>query len=183
MTTTESIDTTGTSAETGPPIYPTVAICGHRTLTGTGTIEWVKTQLAATLNALTEHHTTTVVVGMGTGVDRHAARAVLDAGLDLHIIAPFVDPAEHWPGRDWFPWHRMVPRAARTTVCGTGPTPAAWRERDRLILDAADALVAVWDGARHTGRTADMVRNAVTADLPVIHHDPITMSTRTRGDW
>ena len=107
-------------------------------------------------------------VGGAIGIDRavaDAARAARDAGADLHLTIAIPFPVEIMGAR-WSAEDRDRLRAelaAADEVLGpVSETYAVWAyaERNRVLLDAADVLLACWTGDP-TGGTADAIRGAV----------------------
>lgn len=174
-----------TPVEKQAPHYPVVAFTGHRDLAGHGLIEWVENQLVAVWARLVDRYgSTTITVGMEQGADLYAAHTALDAGLRLHAYLPYPGHSNGWPSADRLRCQRLTARSHAVIECtGAYEGPEAMHTRTQRLLADSDALIAVWNGLRHTGGTADTVRAAVIGGLPIVHIDPITRTIRSRGQW
>lgn len=117
-----------------------------------------------------------LVCGLAEGADRHVAELALDAGYALHAVLPFERAVYEQDfasaaSRDEF--HRLLARAAQVTELPGRPgfSSQAYHRAGHALLDAADLLLAVWDGrpAQGPGGTADVVHEACRRRMPVIH--------------
>jgi hypothetical protein len=107
-------------------------------------------------------------VGGALGIDRavaDAAREARDAGARLRLVIAIPFPVEimgaKWPETDRARLREEL--AAADEVLGpVSETYAVWAygERNRVLLDSADVLLACWTGDP-TGGTADAIRGAV----------------------
>jgi len=116
---------------------------------------------------------------LAEGSDRHLAALGLHVGYTLHAVLPrprddyareFANPASRRQFR------ALLADAARVTELD-GHAGLAGRDYLRAghaMLDQADLLLALWDGApsRGTGGTAEVVEEACRRGIPVIHLSP-----------
>jgi hypothetical protein len=120
------------------------------------------------------------IVGMAAaGADLIGARAGFQAGAQLANILPF--PLDDYLADFTDADAQVVFKEVVTSSQATLELPGTRDEGDRAyeraneaILDQSDLLLAIWDGspARGRGGTADMIREALNRDLPVIVVDP-----------
>ena len=123
-----------------------------------------------------------VVSTLAYGSDRHLARLGLRVGYTLHAVLP--RPRDEYArgfrsSVSRREYRALLGDAARITELH-GPLGVAGRAYLRAghaLLDQADLLLALWDGApsRGTGGTADVVDEAFRRRIPVLH-----LSTRPR---
>ena len=121
----------------------------------------------------------TVVVchsGMALGADTVWAHAIL-AQLEKHpervrFIAhvPVMTQPDQWPKASADHWRGLVAQADDVLVYADAYSPRVMQERNIGMVDAADALVAVWDGTR--GGTGNAVRYAKETATPIIRITP-----------
>jgi len=119
---------------------------------------------------------------LAEGSDRHLARLGLQLGYTLHAVLP--RPRDDYArgfssAASRREYRALLADAARITEL-RGPLGVAGRTYLRAghaLLDQADLLLALWDGApsRGTGGTADVVDEAFRRRIPVLH-----LSTRPR---
>lgn len=147
---------------------PRIGITGHSKLTP-GSIPLVADALR---DELTAHPAPLVGLScLARGADQLFADAVLAAGGDLIVVLPSRDyrEAEVKPAnRDEF--ERLHSRATEVRVLPFDTADrAAYAAAGRAVLDDADLLVAVRDGAPpdRRGGTGDTVREAREVGLPV----------------
>jgi len=157
-----------------------VALTGHRDL---GAADgWVAEELAVGAVRLARQGTTVGASGMALGADTLWARAVLDAGMQLHAVVPFEAQADRWKPDQRAEWRRLRGLAAKETVVGPSPrdyvrTIAALHYRNQVLIDTApDGLVAVWDGRQHGG-TWQALQYAATVGRDVIWINPVRRRT------
>lgn len=141
-------------------------------------------QVILTLAGATPHGRLIVVSALAEGADRLVGQEALAAGCDLVCPLPFQQD-EYL--RDFA---TEVSRAEFRALLGratdiielpgtrTSPegTQDAYAAVGQYIVEAADLLIAVWDGqsARGSGGTADVVAAALARRIPVIWIDALT---------
>lgn len=140
---------------------------------------WVKNTIQARLASLEGP-----VVGLSSlaiGADQVFARAVLDAGGELHVVLPTADYMDRLEGQVRSAAEGLLHRASSTTVL----QPRETREDGYLaagmyIVDASDLVIAVWDGEDAVGRggTGDIVGYAQSTRKRLYIIDPIKRTTR-----
>lgn len=138
-----------------------VAFTGHRHLKY-GEVEQSLEKIAA------EHSSAVWITGGAYGLDSHAARFALDNKIPLWLVLPF--PAKivcaRWISNDARELlFRSVRECARLSVVSPVFTNVAYQMRNEFMVDAADILVAFFDGS--PGGTANCVRYAKEAGKEV----------------
>ncbi|WP_327344549.1 hypothetical protein [Streptomyces europaeiscabiei] len=149
----------------------TIAVTGHLDLTE-GTVPLVRAALDALLGRYAAGGRLVGVSCIAKGADTLFAEAVLALGGRLVVVTPSRDyrrntvEAEHGVSYD-----RLVEAAGEVVVL---PYETAGRQAyeaaNAVLVERADRLVAVWDGAPPTGSgggTADAVLAARAAGIPV----------------
>ncbi|HRP08521.1 MAG TPA: hypothetical protein PLL69_08535, partial [Gemmatimonadales bacterium] len=127
---------------------------------------------------------------LAEGADRVGAQVALDrSGWELHAVLPF--SAEKYradftredsePGSAQEFARLLEAASALTVVDGVPGRWDAYSQVGRTVVDAADLLIAVWDGLDPAGPggTGSIVRNARRIDLPVVRID----SSPTAAAW
>lgn len=159
-------------------IWPTVALTGHRR---TGSPVWVADELHRVLAKLTGTYGTTVAIsGLALGADTLWAQAALNAGLELWAYSPGTWQANSWAPSDRQVRVELLNRASRVVELAGPYTVNALFERNRLMVQAADAVVAVYQPGR-TGGTAWTFEHAKKTGKSVIHIDPDRRQTYLIG--
>ncbi|MDX3522630.1 hypothetical protein [Streptomyces scabiei] len=149
----------------------TIAVTGHLDLTD-GTVPLVRAALDTLLGPYAVGGRLVGVSCVAKGADTLFAEAVLALGGRLVVVTPSRDyrrntvEAEHGASYD-----RLVEAAAEVVAL---PYETAGRQAyeaaNAVLVERADRLVAVWDGAPPTGNgggTADAVLDARAAGVPV----------------
>lgn len=167
---------------TPPPVaavWPTAAATGHRPKDLPADVHsWVRSELARVACKLRDGHATTSgVSGMALGTDMWWAQAVLDAGLDLWAYVPFPRQTDRWPPGAQRVWRRLVDQATQVHCTADKYSVAALHLRNQQMVDAAHAVVAVWDPGRQSGGTYSAVRKTRAAGLPIVHINPAARRT------
>lgn len=149
---------------------PAIAVTGHMDLTDE-TVPLIKDALRTLLASYPPAELAGISC-IAAGADSLFAEAVLNAGGRLVVIIPSRDyrqtkvkPA-HAATFD-----RLVESAAEVhTVPHETANRGAYEAANKVLLERADRLVAVWDGAPPSGKgggTADVVVEARAAGIPV----------------
>lgn len=148
----------------------TVAITGHRPeiISDFG---WVREQLTDVLQNLS---VSKLYQGMAAGVD------LLSAEVAFELNIPYV-ACRPWAGHS----SRVADRTRYQTVLDNASeivdvNPASeyvgvwvYHNRNKFMVDAADVLVAVWNGSL-TGGTAACVKYAKQKRKPMVQINPLT---------
>ncbi|MFI6348116.1 hypothetical protein [Streptomyces sp. NPDC050560] len=149
----------------------TIAVTGHMDLTDT-TVPLVRRGLR---EVLTPYSADTGLVGVSCiaqGADSLFAQAVLDIGGRLIALIPSRDYRQSQVKPDHAGVFDRLTDAATEVVVLEHETAnrAAYEDANRILLQRADRLVAVWDGKPPSGKgggTADTVAEARAAGLPI----------------
>jgi hypothetical protein len=161
-------------------MWPAASVTGHRDLTG-GQLSWLRPELDRVLKKLVdEHGATDAATGMALGGDTEFGWAALFAGLTLHAHIPFPQQAERRLAEDQATYRRLLERCTTQTVYGPSYDVKWLFVRNDGLLDAADVLVAIWDG-RRKGGTYDTVKKAAARGLPIIHLDVARLQAHGPG--
>ncbi|MBQ2697362.1 MAG: DUF1273 family protein [Clostridia bacterium] len=91
--------------------------------------------------------------GMARGVDLWAARLVLwlqkgSPSVTLHCILPCQEQDKGWPEADSRLYHKILLEATEVVCLSDLPyTPGCMQARNRYLVERAETLLAVYDGA------------------------------------
>lgn len=155
-----------------------VGITGHRVVDDPCAVAR-RVREALTLTADADDGPTTVRLtifsALAEGADRLAARVALERpGAALTAVLPF-EPADYMTdfasAESRAEFLELLALAATVETMGPTTTREEGYERaGRRIVDASDALLAVWDGGPSRGRggTAEIVEYARNAGVPVL---------------
>ena len=106
-----------------------------------------------------------VITGMALGVDLLAARAAWKMGLPFDAYVPFPEQPSRWPEASQARWRTALSLANDVRFIRESYQPGAFYQRNEAMVDAADHVVAVWDGS--TGGTAHCVNYARRVGRPL----------------
>jgi len=107
---------------------------------------------------------------LADGADQMFARAVLDAGGSLNVIVPAAQYRQGLPEESHYAYDDLLSHADSVRQMPfSESTSEAHMAASRVMVEAADLLLAVWDGqpARGYGGTADIVHEAHNTATPV----------------
>ncbi|QFQ98932.1 hypothetical protein F9278_25380 [Streptomyces phaeolivaceus] len=150
----------------------TIAVTGHLDLTE-GSVALVRTALNDLLRPYAGDGGPLVGVScIAEGADTLFAEAVLAAGGRLVVVVPARDYRRNVVGPEQRASYDLLVEAAEEVVLLPHETSdrQAYEAANAVLVERADRLVAVWDGAPPTGRgggTADAVLEARAAGVPV----------------
>lgn len=133
-------------------------------------IPLVRAALDELLAPLTAVGQVTGISCIARGADTLFAEAVLAAGGQLHVVIPSQDYRQAKVKPDHAPTFDKLVQAADVTVLPfTSAGREAYEAANRVLIERADRLFAVWDGQPPTskGGTADTVTQARAAGVPV----------------
>ncbi len=152
-----------------------IGVTGHQVLNQEGAWEWVESQIDRFLDR--QEPPLIGVSSLAAGADQLFAQRVMKAGGSLHVIVPFGEYramfSSHVARKEF---DALIACAASTTVLERRDSDEeSYLEAGRRVVDASDAIVAVWDGkpARGLGGTGDVVAYALKRGRPVHHLDPL----------
>ena len=144
-------------------------ITGHRPdkLGGYGmdsaTVAHVEKELRKIVSAL-DPATDTAISGMAQGADQLFVKICFEFGIRVSAYIPFTGQDSRWPKKAQDEYRALLRRCETVTTCTPHASKDAFNLRNALMIRAADAAIAVWDGSRGgTGNTVSMLR---LADVP-----------------
>lgn len=146
-----------------------IAVTGHRGLDHQ-TATLIDAAIRDALEQLAAHDELTGVSCLADGADQIFAHAILDTGGALEVIIPAKQYRDGLPAHTHARYDALLSKAtALHRLEYTESTEAAHMAASVAMLDAADRLLAVWDGqpARGHGGTADVVAHARKLNIPV----------------
>lgn len=109
--------------------------------------------------------------GMARGCDFYFAEAVLalkenHSDIRLEAYLPCESQPSRWPEEDQARYRRILAQCDRVHLLQHVYTKGCMIQRNRVMVDGADALMSVWDGS--AGGTGSTVHYAVRQNKPVI---------------
>lgn len=139
----------------------------------------LKTALAEQITSLAEAGVTAYYGGGADGVDCWAALVVLELkkknpALNLHLILPHEGQADKWSDSAQERYRFILSQADSLEYVSHDYYDGCMLDRNRRLVDAADLLLAVYNGERRGG-TAATVRYARKLGRRVIIVDPILL--------
>lgn len=96
-----------------------------------------------------------MAIGMAVGWDTAVARACIDLTIPFVAYIPFLGQESRWPGRDQEMYRYLLTRAEAVIVCAKHHLMVAYFERNEMMIDSSDELLAFYSGSR--GGTAHAV--------------------------
>lgn len=146
-----------------------IAVTGHRDVRGTTMID-IDTALRMLLAEFEDEGAIVGLTCLDEGVDQAFAKAVLDFDGRIEVVVPAADYRKSLAESNLLEYDRLLGRAADIRELDYRESgPEARTAAAMTLLDTADHLLAVWDGApaRVPGGTADVVAAAKDRGLPV----------------
>ena len=139
----------------------------------------LKTALAEQITSLAEAGVTAYYGGGADGVDCWATLVVLELkkknpALNLHLILPHEGQADKWSDSAQERYRFILSQADSLEYVSHDYYDGCMLDRNRRLVDAADLLLAVYNGERRGG-TAATVRYARKLGRRVIIVDPILL--------
>ncbi|MEL7609701.1 MAG: SLOG family protein [Bacillota bacterium] len=112
----------------------------------------LKLRLLAAANAFAEDGAVRFLCGMARGVDLYAAEAVLllkqaRPEVALECVLPFRGQGEGYRGIIKARYHGILEQADAVTVLSEAYHPLCMLARNRYMVDHAQSVIAVYDGA------------------------------------
>lgn len=120
-------------------------------------------------------HCTEGITGMALGADLVFAQAVLELKRDgydirLHCAIPCQNQTNNWSREYAALYQRILDHADRVKVLANSYSPAVMQARNRYMVDAADIVIAVWNGT--PSGAVNCIRYAQKKDKPVYRIRP-----------
>lgn len=153
----------------------TIGAVGHRKLDGNPSV--IGSKIAETLRQLATQHRE-VGISLVSSIAEGADRILIASSIELNIPYDCVLPCSPACFREDFQSHGSIVEfdrlleAARSVTLPTEPLEkeSGYLWASESILDRANALIAVWDGAPGDGPagTAETVTRALKRNIPVI---------------
>ncbi len=113
---------------------------------------------------LAQVDTLTGITSLAGGADQVFAQAVVDVGGSLHVVVPCRDyPSTFTDAAARSAYRRFLDAAARVDkLAFSEPSEQAFFAAGKVMAEASDWVLAVWDGqpARGLGGSADVVAYA-----------------------
>ena len=139
----------------------------------------LKAALAAQITALAGIGVTDFYSGGADGVDCWAALIVLELrkknpALKLHLLLPHEGQADKWSDSAQERYHSILGQADSVNYVSHDYYDGCMLDRNRRLVDAADLLLAVYNGERRGG-TAATVRYAWKLGRRIIMIDPVLL--------
>lgn len=139
----------------------------------------LKAALAAQITALAEAGVTDFYSGGADGVDCWAALIVLELrkknpALNLHLILPHEGQADKWSDSAQERYHSILSQADSVDYVSRKYYDGCMLDRNHRLVDAADLLLAVYNGERRGG-TAATVRYARKSGHKITILDPVSL--------
>lgn len=147
----------------------TVIACSGHQVIPSAALAFVSTGIRNVLQPHEGHFIGTC--SLAAGADQMFASAVLEHKGALRVVIPSARYDETFTQSDRRQYELFLKQAAKVEVLPFGePSEEAYLAAGLRIVDAADVLIAVWDGqpARGLGGTADVVDYARANGTPVV---------------
>lgn len=135
-----------------------------------------------------------LVSSVAEGSDTLCVEIAAEMGIPTHIILPLQENDFMTDFTSPEAWNRSNAQIARarmrpgvdsvTLVSGEKQRPECYANQGTYMLEVIDMLIAVWDGqvARGQGGTAEVVAQAKSLGIPVMHIDSTTAFVQTPAD-
>jgi uncharacterized phage-like protein YoqJ len=110
-----------------------------------------------------------VISGMALGWDQALAEAAIQQNIPFDAYIPFVGQESMWPRQSQEKYHNLLAKARKVIVCSEGGYSSfKMAVRNRKMVDAADTIVAMYNGDI-TGGTANCIEYATTKHKRIIN--------------
>jgi hypothetical protein len=113
---------------------------------------------------------------LAIGADQLFAEHLVAAGVPFVAVVPCAAYDATFSESELVAYRRLLAEAGRVEVLPfPKPSEDAFLAAGKRVVDASDALLAVWDGedARGRGGTGDIVAYALRLGRPVLHMNPV----------
>lgn len=135
----------------------------------------LKEELRWTVERFADAGATEFICGMALGCDTYFAEIVLElkARRNVKLIAALscAEQAMPWAQADKDRFIKILSQCDDCFFSGIAHTEGCEKQRNQLIVDKSDVLIAVYGGARRSG-TAQTIALAEAKNIPVIIFDP-----------
>lgn len=151
-----------------------IGVTGHQTLPGESSWTWVRRTLASLLAGAPPPWSG--ISSLAAGADQLFAELALGLGAELHVVVPFAAYESAFANAEERERYLTLLAHARSVeVCAERTTAEeSFLAAGQRMVDRADRLIAVWNGApaRGLGGTADIVAYAMQRGIDVLHVNP-----------
>lgn len=156
-------------------VWADVMVTAHRKLPKGCVGQWLGTALRERLiKVRDEYGMQRAICGMALGGDTVFAETALELGLPLYGAVPFPGQAQRWPKVHQRRWRELIERATHVDYVSerdpqsSSEAAAMLHVRNTFMLKRADAVFAIWAPANTSGGTYNCIKQAVSADKPII---------------
>jgi uncharacterized phage-like protein YoqJ len=109
-----------------------------------------------------------IISGMAIGWDQAIVAAAMQQSREWWAYVPFVGQEKAWPDKAQKLYQRLLESAHLVKICSPGTyLPEKMQLRNETMVDAADKMLALWNGA--SGGTANCLRYAEAQGVPVVN--------------
>ena len=142
----------------------------------------LKTALTTQITKLVEAGVTDYYSGGADGVDCWAAQIVLNLreknpALRLHCILPHKGQADKWSDFARERYHRILKQADSVEYVSKDYYKGCMLDRNRRLVEAADLLLAVYNGEQRGGTVAT-IRYARKLERKILILDPLSLKMK-----
>jgi uncharacterized phage-like protein YoqJ len=89
---------------------------------------------------------------MALGWDQALAKACIKLGVPFDAYVPFESQPKAWPAGSQRDYYKILKSASQVRIISPGKfTAEAMFVRNGAMVDAADSMLAMWDGSKHGG--------------------------------
>ena len=139
----------------------------------------LKKMLTELISTLARHGVTVFYIGMAEGTDSYCSQIVLDfrkenPALRLHCILPHEGQADRWSASARERYNAILEQADSVEYVSRTYHDGCMIDRNHRLVESADLLLAVYNGARRSG-TGATVNYARKLGREIIIIDPITL--------
>lgn len=136
----------------------------------------LKQRIFDTINSLAESGADEFFSGMALGVDTWAAEAVIKLreerpGIKLTALLPCHGQESKWNYAEQQRYHNILKQCDKVVYASEQYTSSCMHQRNRMLVDSCDVLVAVYDG--RSGGTRYTCEYACKQGKKIIRLDPV----------
>lgn len=118
-----------------------------------------------------------LISGFAQGWDQACAEAALEMGIPLTAAVPLPGQESRWPPQAQDHYRSLLESASEVVAVCKRYSKAAFIERDHWMVDRADLVMALWDGAPHGG-TAETCTYAQKKRVELVNVWPAWLAFR-----